>query len=402
MDFGETDRMRQLREDVLAFMDDFVYPVEAEYYRERAEGIPLPSMVEKLKAEARARGLWNLYLPDEEWGAGLSNVEYAPLAEILGRSLELAPEAMNCMAPDTGNSEILLMFGSDEQKERWLRPLLDGTMKSAFAMTEPDVASSDATNIRTSIVRDGDEYVINGRKWWTSGTGDPRCRFLILMGVTDPEGDRHRRHGMVVIPLDIPGVEIVRSMPMFGHHDRWGHGELTFEEVRVPAGNLLGKEGDGFLIAQSRLGPGRIHHCMRVIGAAERALEMMSERALTRTAFGGPLADKSLIQSYIAESRISLEQARLLTLKAAWLMDTVGNRKARTEISAIKVAAARTAIEVFDRAIQIFGGAGIGDDTQLPFWFAYARHLRIADGPDEVHLRTIARHELDRARQRIG
>jgi acyl-CoA dehydrogenase len=403
MDFAETPRAIELREALQAFMDEHVYPSEAEYYAERAAGVELPDVIERLKAEARRRGLWNLFLPHPTWGAGLSNLEYAPLAEILGRSLEIAPEATNSMAPDTGNAEILVHFGSDEQQQRWLRPLLDGEIRSTFAMTEPDVASSDATNIQTSIRRDGDEYVIDGRKWWASGTAHPLCRFLIVMGITDddPAAERHRRHGMVIVPLDTPGVTLVRNLTMLGHHDRMGHGELRFEDVRVPAANLLGEEGSGFAIAQARLGPGRIHHCMRVIGAAERALEMMSERALSRTTFGSPLSERSLIQSYIAESRIELEQVRLLVLKAAWMMDTVGNKAARTEIAAIKVAAARTAISVVDRAIQIYGGAGIGPDTPLPFFLAWARHLRIADGPDEVHLRTIARSELARAQERL-
>ncbi len=403
MDFAETSRVKELRRELEAFMDERVYPAEPVYHRQLAEGDRnvLPPIMEELKVEARARGLWNLFLPDSERGAGLTNLEYAPLAEIMGRSLLMASEACNCSAPDTGNMEILHLFGTDEQQQRWLRPLLDGEIRSAFCMTEPAVASSDATNIRTAIVREGDEYVINGRKWWSTGTADPRCELLIVMGVTDPDNDRHRRQSMVIVPRSTPGVEVVRDLPMLGFHDQHGHGEVVFEDVRVPVNNVLGEQGAGFAIAQARLGPGRIHHCMRVIGAAERALEMMAERALQRTAFGGPLADKSLIQSYVAESRIELEQARLLVLKAAWMMDTVGNREARTEIAAIKVAAARTASSVIDRAIQIFGGAGIGDDTQLPLAFAYARHLRIADGPDEVHLRTVARQEFRRAQERL-
>jgi len=403
MDFAETPRVQELRAQLEAFMDELVYPAEPVYRQQLVGGDPnaLPPVVEELKVEARKRGLWNLFLPDSEHGAGLTNLEYAPLAEIMGRSLHIASEACNCSAPDTGNMEILHLYGTDEQKQRWLRPLLDGEIRSAFSMTEPAVASSDATNIQTAIVRDGDEYVINGRKWWSTGTADPRCELLIVMGVTDPDNDRHRRQSMVIVPRDTPGVEIVRDLPMLGFHDQHGHGEVAYTDVRVPVTNVLGEQGAGFAIAQARLGPGRIHHCMRVIGAAERAIELMSERALQRTAFGGPLANKSLIQSYIAESRIDLEQARLLVLKAAWMMDTVGNRGARTEIAAIKVAAARTAQAVVDRAIQVFGGAGIGDDTPLPLAWAYARHLRIADGPDEVHLRTVAQQELRRAQARI-
>ena len=355
-----------------------------------------PPIIEELKEDARQRGLWNLFHPHEEWGPGLTNVEYAPLAEIMGRSAHLASEATNCNAPDTGNMEVLTLFGTDEHKEKWLRPLLDGEIRSAFAMTEPDVASSDATNIQTRIERDGDEYVINGRKWWTSNALHRNCRVLIVMGKTNPDGPPYRQQSMLVVPLDTPGVTIVRGLPVFGYQDREGHGELLFEDVRVPASALLAGEGDGFMISQARLGPGRIHHCMRIIGLAERALDLLCQRALQRVTFGKPVAENANIQDWIAESRIELEMVRLLTMKTAWLMDTVGNRHARVEIAAIKVAAPQVALKVIDRAIQVHGGGGVSSDFPLAQMWADVRTLRIADGPDEVHKRTIALRELRR------
>jgi acyl-CoA dehydrogenase len=349
--------------------------------------------MEELKEEARARGLWNLFHPDPQHGPGLTNVEYAPLAEIMGRS-HIAPEACNCSAPDTGNMEVLTLFGSEEQKERWLRPLLDGEIRSGFAMTEPDVASSDATNVQMRIERDGDGYVLNGRKWWTSGALHPHCRVLIAMGKTNPDAPPYQQQSMVLVPIDTPGVTIVRNLPVFGYTDHEGHGEILFEDVRVPAANLIAGEGAGFLIAQARLGPGRIHHCMRTLGAAERALELLCRRASERVTFGRPVAARANIQDWIAESRIEIEMARLLTLKAAWLMDTVGNKHARTEIAAIKVTAPQVALRVIDRAIQVHGGGGVSDDFPLAWMYAHIRTLRLADGPDEVHKMTIARREL--------
>ncbi|MCI4065724.1 acyl-CoA dehydrogenase family protein [Micromonospora sp. R77] len=399
MDFEPTARAAEHLKRLQEFMDEHVYPAEPVYAAQRAElaaaGTPhhLPAVVEELKAEARRRGLWNLFLPDV---SGLTNVEYAPLAELTGRSIELAPEAINCAAPDTGNMEILHMFGTPEQRERWLRPLLDGEIRSAFAMTEPDVASSDATNISTRIARDGDSYVINGRKWWTTGIADPRCRIMIVMGKTDPSAETYRQQSMILVPVDTPGVEVVRSLPVFGYHDQHGHGEVVFTDVRVPAGNLLGEEGGGFALAQARLGPGRIHHCMRAIGLAERALALMVQRAASRVAFGRPLAEQGVVQQQIAESRMAIEQARLLTLKAAWMIDRYGAKAARTEIAAIKVVAPRVALDVLDRAIQVHGGAGVSDDLPLAAMYAGARTLRIADGPDEVHVRDVARREIRR------
>jgi acyl-CoA dehydrogenase len=351
--------------------------------------------MEELKEEARARGLWNLFLPDHEWGAGLTNAEYAPLCEVMGRSY-IAPEACNCNAPDTGNMEVLTQFGTEEQKERWLRPLLDGEIRSAFAMTEPAVASSDAANIELSIVRDGDAYVLNGRKWWTSNALHPNCRILIVMGKTNPEGPRHQQQSMVLVPLDTVGVTVLRGLPVFGYQDHEGHAEITFEDVRVPASNVIAREGDGFAIAQARLGPGRIHHCMRTIGAAERALELMCRRATQRVTFGRPVAERANVQDWIAEARIEIEMVRLLTLKTAWLMDTVGNRGAHVEISAIKVAAPNVALRIIDRAIQVHGGGGVADDVPLAWMWAHVRTLRLADGPDEVHKMSIARRELRR------
>jgi acyl-CoA dehydrogenase len=349
--------------------------------------------MEELKEEARSRGLWNLFHPDPEYGPGLTYTEYAPLAEISGRS-HIGPEAINCAAPDTGNMEVLSQFGTPEQKERWLRPLLDGEIRSAFAMTEPDVASSDATNIQLSIERDGDSYVLNGRKWWTSGAMRDRCQIFIVMGKTDPDAPTYKQQSMILVPRDTPGVTIVRNLPVFGYIDQEGHAEVLFEDVRVPASNLIAGEGDGFMIAQARLGPGRIHHCMRAIGAAEMALEAMCRRALGRETFGAPVATRSNVLDWIAEARIEIEMARLLTLKTAWLIDTVGNKHARTEIAAIKVAAPNMALKIIDRAIQVHGGGGVSDDFPLAWSYAHMRTLRLADGPDEVHKLSIARREL--------
>jgi acyl-CoA dehydrogenase len=396
MNLQPSPRAEELRTRLLAFMDEHVYPAERTFHAQVEEGDRWQptAVMETLKAHARAAGLWNLFLPESEHGAGLSNVDYAPLCEIMGRS-HIAPEAFNCSAPDTGNMEVLVRYGSEEQKERWLKPLLAGEIRSCFAMTEPDVASSDATNIQASITRDGGEYVVNARKWWSSGAGDPRCRVAILMGKTDPAAAPYRQQSMILVPLDTPGVRIERMLTVFGYdHAPHGHAELTFEDVRVPAGNLVLGEGRGFEIAQGRLGPGRIHHCMRLIGLAERALELMCRRAKARVAFGGPLADKGTIRADIAESRIEIEQARLLTMKAAYLMDTVGNRAARAEIAMIKVVAPNVALRVIDRAIQAHGGAGVSQDFPLAAAWAQARTLRLADGPDEVHRETIAKLEL--------
>jgi acyl-CoA dehydrogenase len=396
MDFQPSERCAEFKERLTAFMDDHVYPAEAVYERElRESGDPhhQPAVMEELKRHAREVGLWNMFLPDEQDGAGLSNSDYAPLAEILGRS-RIASEACNCSAPDTGNMEVLHQFGTPEQKDRWLRPLLDGEIRSAFGMTEPAVASSDARNVELRIERDGDQYVLNGRKWWTSNALHPNCRIMIVMGKTDPDGPTYKQQSQVLVPIDTPGVTVMRNLPVFGYVDQEGHAEVDFDDVRVPAGNLIAGEGDGFMIAQARLGPGRIHHCMRAIGAAERALEQMCKRAVSRVTFGQPLAMRGNVQDWIAESRIEIEMARLLTLKAAWLMDTVGNRHARIEISAIKVAAPNVALRVLDRAIQVHGGAGVSEDFGLASAFAHLRTLRLADGPDEVHKLSIARREL--------
>ncbi|HEX7611021.1 MAG TPA: acyl-CoA dehydrogenase family protein [Solirubrobacteraceae bacterium] len=396
MDFEPSQRCSDFKERLTAFMDEHVYPAEPVYQEEMIEsGNPhhQPAVMEELKAAAREAGLWNMFLPDEEHGAGLSNTDYAPLAEILGRST-IASEACNCSAPDTGNMEVLHQFGTPEQKDRWLRPLLEGEIRSAFAMTEPDVASSDATNIALRIERDGDDYVLNGRKWWTSNAMHPHCRILIVMGKTHTDGPIHKQQSQILVPIDTPGVNVLRNLSVFGYDDQEGHAEVDFKDVRVPASNLIAGEGDGFMIAQARLGPGRIHHCMRAIGAAERALESMCARAVSRVTFGQPLASRGNVQDWIAESRIEIEMARLLTLKAAWLMDTVGNRHARTEISAIKVAAPNVALKVLDRAIQVFGGGGVSDDFGLAHAYAHLRTLRLADGPDEVHKLSIARREL--------
>jgi len=400
VEFGPSPTVVELQDRLLDFMDRYVYPAEAVYEEQmHSSGDPHfhPPVIEVLKREARARGLWNLFLPHKtEWTEGLSNLDYAPLAEITGRSIHLAPEALNCAAPDTGNMELLAVFGTAEQKEQWLQPLLEGTIRSAYAMTEPGVASSDATNIECRIERQGNEYVINGRKWWISGAGSPRCRLLIVMGKTDPDGPRHLQQSMVLVPMDTPGVTVVRDLSVFGYNDREGHCEIVFDDVRVPVTNLLGEEGGGFAIAQARLGPGRIHHCMRCIGIAERALELMCRRVRGRVAFGKPLAEQGVIQEWIADSRIEIEQARLLTLKAAWLMDTVGNKGARIEISAIKVVAPNIALRVVDRAIQAHGGGGVSADFPLASMFAGLRTLRFADGPDEVHRMQVARRELRR------
>jgi acyl-CoA dehydrogenase len=402
MDFTYDARTEELRERLLSFMDSHVYPAEKVFAEQVAEAADAgriwerPPIIDELKAEAFSRGLWNLFLAHHPQGAGLSNLQYAPLAEITGRSPAIAPEALNCAAPDTGNMEVLAEFGSAEQQERWLRPLLDGEIRSAFCMTEPDVASSDATNIATRIDRDGDEYVINGRKWWSSGAMDPRCAILIVMGKTAPDGERHRQQSMILVPRDTPGVRVERGLRVFGFTEgpHGGHAEVVFSDVRVPAGNLIAGEGDGFAIAQARLGPGRIHHCMRLIGAAERALELMCRRALGRTAWGAPLAGQGVIQDWIAESRVRIESARLLVLKTAWLMDTVGNRGAHTEIQAIKIATPAMAEWVIDKAIQTHGAGGVSQDFPLAQLWAGARTLRFADGPDEVHKRSLARREL--------
>jgi acyl-CoA dehydrogenase len=402
VDFRHSERSQALQEQVRAFLDTRVYPAEhlfeTQAAENRAAGVPFrtPDVLATLKHEARAQGLWNLFLPDDRFGAGLSVLDYAPIAELSGRSAAIAPEAMNCSAPDTGNMELIAMFGTDDQHERWLRPLLDGEIRSCFSMTEPAVASSDATNIAATITRDGDEYVVTGRKWWSTGSMRPECAFAIVMGVSDPDAERHARHSMIIVPLDAPGVTIERSTTVFGYDDgpHGGHGVIDFHDVRVPAAGLLGPQGGGFMMAQARLGPGRIHHCMRSLGMAERALDLMCERAVSRSAFGSPLARHGVVQEWIAESRLAIEQARLLVLKAAWLIDTVGAKGARTEIAAIKVAAPRAASFVVDKAIQAHGGAGVSGDTPLAESWAQLRTLHLADGPDEVHLRSIAREEL--------
>jgi acyl-CoA dehydrogenase len=398
MDFAFDERTEQLRGELLSFMDEFVYPAEALAARQVAEADnpwARPPVMEELKAQARKRGLWNLFLPGEH-GAGLTNLQYAPLAEITGRSPALAPEALNCAAPDTGNMEVLTMFGTPAQQDQWLKPLLDGQIRSAFCMTEPEVASSDASNIATRIQRDGDTYVINGRKWWSSGALSPSCEILIVMGKTDPDAENHRQQSMILVPKDTPGVTVKRAVHVFGYTDgpHGGHGEVIFDNVRVPAENLIAGEGEGFAIAQARLGPGRIHHCMRGLGMAERGLELMCRRAIDRVAFGKPLAEQGVVQEWIAQSRIRIEQARLLVLKAAWLMDTVGNRGAHTEIQAIKVAVPSTVEWVLDKAIQAHGGGGVSQDFPLASLWTQARTMRIFDGPDEVHKRSLARREL--------
>jgi acyl-CoA dehydrogenase len=403
MDFALSARAEDVCGRMWDFMRDQVFPAERVYEAWRAErghdNHEHPPVLEELKVEARKRGLWNLF--HHELG-GLTNLEYASVAEIMGWSPSIAPEATNCGAPDTGNMETIMMFGTPEQKERWLQPLLEGEIRSGFAMTEPEVASSDARNIQTSIVRDGDDYVINGRKWWTSGAADERCQIFILMGKTDPDGPPHRQQSMILVPRDTPGVQILRHLPVFGYQDQHGHSEILFEDVRVPATNLLAGEGDGFMIAQARLGPGRIHHCMRAIGMAERALGLMVRRAQDRVAFGRPLAEQGTVRELIARSRMEIDQARLMVLKTADLIDKFGAKGARTEIAAIKVIAPNVALDVIDRAIQVHGGAGVSDDTVLARFWASARTLRIADGPDAVHLRSVAREELGRERPYVG
>jgi acyl-CoA dehydrogenase len=402
MDFNYTPRTQELRSRLIAFMDEHVFPAEKRFAQELAQNTregrrwsPLP-VVEELKLKARAAGLWNLFLPESELGAGLTNMEYAPLAELMGRVL-WSSEVFNCSAPDTGNMEVLVRYGSSEQKKQWLEPLLDGRIRSGFAMTEPAVASSDATNIEARIERQGDEYVINARKWWTSGAGDPRCKVLIFMGKTDPQAPRHSQQSMILVPIDAPGVRVVRNLPVFGYDDApHGHMEIDFENVRVPASNMLLGEGRGFEIAQGRLGPGRIHHCMRTIGMAERALELMCRRAIQRVAFGKTLAQQTVTQERIAEARCLIEQARLLTLKAAWMMDVAGNKAAKAEIAMIKVVAPNMALRVIDWAMQAHGGAGVSDDFPLAFYYAQVRTLRFADGPDEVHRNAVAKMELGR------
>jgi acyl-CoA dehydrogenase len=399
MDFEFDAKTIELRDRLLEFMDSHVYPAEpvfAEQVEAAADAWSRPPIMAELQGQARARGLWNLFLPHSEYGAGLTNLQYAPLAEITGRSLHLAPEALNCSAPDTGNMEILAQFGTEEQRDQWLRPLLDARIRSAFCMTEPDVASSDAANIGLRIDRNGDEYVLSGRKWWSTGALDPACKVLIVMGVTDPAAPRYRRQSMVLVPADTPGVRVLRGLHVFGYTDgsHGGHAEVVFDDVRVPVRNVLLGEGEGFRIAQERLGPGRIHHCMRALGAAERSLSLMCERVTSRVAFGRPIAEQGVVQEWIADARIQIEMARLLVLKTAWLMDTVGNKGARVEIAAIKVAVPDVASRVIDRAIQAHGGGGVSQDFPLAQLWAAMRTLHLADGPDEVHRMSIARREL--------
>jgi acyl-CoA dehydrogenase len=394
MDFTFSEKVTTLRQQLSDFMDRYIYPNQ-QTYRDQLAASPDPhhhaEIVDELKEKARAQGLWNLFLPDKEYGAGLTNLEYAPLAELMGR-VGWSSEVFNCAAPDTGNMEILAQFGTEEQKEQWLEPLLNGEIRSAFAMTEPAVASSDATNIQLSITREGDEYVLNGRKWWISGAARPRCKIFIVMGKTDPHNpDRHRQQSMILVPRDTPGVTIVRSLPVMGYMDNESHCEVLFENVRVPATNLLGEEGSGFAIAQARLGPGRIHHCMRSIGAASYALELMCQRASSRVAFGKPLAEQGVIREWIATSYIEIEQARLLTLKTAWMMDTLGKKAAQQEIAMIKVVVPEMLTNVVNRAMQVFGAAGVSNDFPLASMWAHGRTMHIVDGPDEVHKRAIAR-----------
>ena len=398
MDFEFDAKTVELRDRLLAFMDAYIYPNEHAFEEQVAQGPrwTTPPLMEELKAKARAEGLWNLFLPHSERGGGITNLQYAPLCEIMGRSPRLAPEVFNCSAPDTGNMEVLAMFGTEEQKRRWLEPLLAGEIRSAFCMTEPEVASSDATNIATRVERDGDEYVINGRKWWSSGAMSDRCQIFILMGKTDPTAERHRQQSQILVPRDTPGVDVKRGMTVFGYDDgpHGGHAEIVFTDVRVPVSNVIAGEGEGFAIAQARLGAGRIHHCMRLIGMAERALELMCRRVLDRVAFGSPLADQGVIGEWIAESRVRIEQARLLVLKTAWLMDTVGNKGAHTEIQAIKIATPLMTEWVLDKAIQAHGAGGVSQDFPLASLWSHARTLRLADGPDEVHRQSLARREL--------
>ncbi|MBM7703745.1 acyl-CoA dehydrogenase [Metabacillus iocasae] len=405
MNFSYSPKVKELQQKLNRFMEEQIYPNEKLYEQQlneqQSRWSHVPPVMEELKQKAKAEGLWNLFLPESEYGAGLTNTEYAPLCEIMGRSL-LAPEVFNCSAPDTGNMEVLVRYGTDKQKQQWLVPLLNGEIRSCFSMTEPHVASSDATNIETDIRKEGDGYVINGRKWWTSGAGDPRCKISILMGKTNKDADRHEQQSMILVPLDTPGVKIERMLSVFGYdHAPHGHAEMTFENVRVPADNIIWGDGKGFAIAQGRLGPGRIHHCMRLIGAAERALEELCKRVQSRKAFGKPLASQGVIKEWIADSRIEIEQARLLTLKAAYMMDTVGNKEAKAEIAMIKVVAPSMALRVLDRAIQAFGGAGVSDDFPLAAQWANARTLRMADGPDEVHRAQLAKLELQKQKDNV-
>ncbi|AZB44014.1 acyl-CoA dehydrogenase [Bacillus sp. FJAT-42376] len=398
MNFSYSEKVQDLQKRLNEFMEEHVYPNEKRYEEElnsqSSRWSAVPEIMETMKKEAKRQGLWNLFLPDSEYGAGLTNVEYAPLCEIMGRSL-IGPEVFNCGAPDTGNMEVLVRYGTEEQKKQWLEPLLAGEIRSCFSMTEPDAASSDATNISCRIERDGDEYVINGTKWWSSGAGDPRCKIAIVMGKNDPEAPKYEQQSMILVPLDTAGVKIERTLPVFGYdHAPHGHAEISFTDVRVPNANMIWGEGKGFAIAQGRLGPGRIHHCMRLIGAAERSLEELCKRVQKREAFGKPLSKQGVVQDWIAESRIDIEQARLLTLKAAFMMDTVGNKIAKPEIAMIKVVAPNMALRVIDRAIQAFGAAGVSEDVPLAAQWANARTLRLADGPDEVHKAQLARLEL--------
>jgi acyl-CoA dehydrogenase len=400
VDFRTDDHTLALMAQAQQFLDEHIRPAEpilAEQYANAEDPFDYePPIKEELKSKARAAGLWNLFLPGSELGAGLTNLQYAPLAEITGHSIELAPESFNCSPPDSGNMELLTLYGTEEQRARWLRPLLDGEIRSCFAMTEPRVASSDPNNLQTTIVRDGDEYVINGHKWWTTGILRPNCKVIIVMGVSNPDAPAGSQHSMVLVPRDTPGIEIRRTLPVFGfpHHSYGGHGEVVFTDVRVPVANVLGPEGGGFVVAQARLGPGRIHHCMRLLGHAERAVELMCRRAHERVTFGKPLAEQGVVQEWIADARMDIEQARLLVLKTAWLMDTVGAKGARVEISSIKVVVPRITARIVDRAIQTFGGAGVSDDLPLANYYAEARYLQIGDGPDEVHKRAVARREL--------
>ncbi|MCP3029106.1 acyl-CoA dehydrogenase family protein [Halobacillus sp. A5] len=403
MNFDYSEKVKTYQQKLTDFMNDYIYPNEKKYEKQlnqqESRWAEIPPVLEELKVEAKEQGLWNLFFSDDTYGAGLKNIEYAPLCEIMGRSL-LAPEVFNCNAPDTGNMEVLSRYGSEEQKEKWLKPLLNGQIRSCFSMTEPDVASSDATNIEARIERDGEEYVINGRKWWSSGAGDPRCEIAIFMGKTDPNAAKYEQQSMILVPLDTPGVSIRRMLPVFGYdHAPHGHGEIDFNDVRVPASNMIWGEGKGFAIAQGRLGPGRIHHCMRLIGAAERALEELCKRVQSREAFKKPISEQGVVQEWIADSRIELEQARLLTLKAAYMMDTVGNKAAKTEIAMIKVVAPNMALRVLDRAIQAHGAAGVSNDFTLAAQWANSRTLRLADGPDEVHRRQLARLELSKYKE---
>ena len=399
MNFEPSPKAQDYLDRMQHFMDECVYPAEAEYAAWRSQNgahdRSLPPVVEEAKKQARARGLWNLFLPDV---SGLSLLDYSPVAEMSGMSPDIAPEAMNCSAPDTGNMEILHLFGTDAQKQEWLAPLLDGEIRSAFAMTEPAVASSDANNIATTIRRDGDSYVIDGRKWWTSGVADPRCRVLLVMGRSNPDAPRHRQHSLVIVPLDTPGVRVVRDLPVLGRYDQHGHGEVVFDGARVPAANLMGEEGGGFALAQGRLGPGRIHHCMRVVGMAERAIDLMCRRAAGRIAFGKPLAGQGVVRAQLAEARLAVDQARLLVLQTAWKIDRYGAQAARNDISAAKIVAPRMACAVIDQAMQLHGGMGMSEDTVLAGLYARARAMRIFDGPDDVHLRSVGKYELAKPR----